>query len=248
MNKEKYDIRYLDWDTNFFNKKSAKLILKKEITDNDLTDIVKRIEQEDYAFITIENENNIEKNNILISKLKNTFLADINIQFQKKPDKKKEKCKCVYIENNYKNNQEIIDIAKQAFTYSRFTIDSNLKNGNLVHVQWAMNSFNKKEKYFITYNEKSRIIGFILFSISEEDNSIFLELIAVNQNNKNSGIGSKMLDELENFAIDNNIKYINVGTQVNNISAQNFYIKNGFKHKENNSIYHWWRLNKEEKD
>jgi dTDP-4-amino-4,6-dideoxy-D-galactose acyltransferase len=49
-----------------------------------------------------------------------------------------------------------------------------------------------------------------------------------------------MLSEIENFAIKNNIEKISVGTQVNNIKAQNFYVKCGFMHMENNSVYHWW--------
>lgn len=241
MNNQKYEIRYLDWDTNFFDKKSAKIIFKEPITYNDIIDIIKKVEEENYIFITIENRNNIEKNNILLSKLETIFLADINIQLHKKNITKKEKCKYIHINNNYEVNEEIIEISKKAFTYSRFTIDDNLANGNLVHVLWVMNSFNKKEKYFITYVEKDKVQGFILFSIDKENNSIFLELIAVDPNRKSSGIGSKMLDQLDNFAIENNIENINVGTQINNITAQNFYIKNGFKHKENNSIYHWWR-------
>ena len=38
----------------------------------------------------------------------------------------------------------------------------------------------------------------------------------------------------------NNLSEIHVGTQLNNIKAQNFYIKCGFKHINNNSVYHWW--------
>ena len=69
---------------------------------------------------------------------------------------------------------------------------------------------------------------------------MFLELIAINEKTKGKGIGTKLIKALESFAIENSLHTINVGTQLNNIQAQNFYEKNGYKHIINNSIYHWW--------
>lgn len=61
-------------------------------------------------------------------------------------------------------------------------------------------------------------------------------MLKSNQN----GIGTKLIQKIELFAIKNDIKEIQVGTQINNIKAQNFYVKCGFKHTANNSIFHWW--------
>ena len=59
----------------------------------------------------------------------------------------------------------------------------------------------------------------------------------------NRTIGTEMMMNLEKYIYDNHkddIKYIRVGTQSNNISAINFYVGNGFRVKEIRSIYHYW--------
>lgn len=59
------------------------------------------------------------------------------------------------------------------------------------------------------------------------------------KNNQN-GVGTQLIEQIELYALKNNLSEIHVGTQLNNIKAQNFYIKCGFKHINNNSVYHWW--------
>ena len=241
-NEEKYSIKFLDWDTNFFGINSAKIYLYDEFCNDDIKKIKKIVKEKKYEFITIQNCGNIEKNNVLISNFEGAFLVDVNIQFEKKLDRSKEieNKKNVHIKEIYEKDENIIDIAKKAFTESRFLIDSKLRRGNEVYVQWVNNSFGKQNKFFCIYREDKKTKGFILFSIEKDKKSIFLELIAVDKDTKHKGIGTILIKKLENFAIQNKIEYIHVGTQLNNLKAQNFYEKNGFKHIMNNSIYHWW--------
>ncbi len=242
-NDDKYLIKKLDWDTKMFKIDSAKIILKTEIRKTDLEKIKRIVKEKQYKFITIENQNNNEKNNILIKDLRNIFLADVNIQFKKEnlTINNYYKDKNIKINNNFEKNNNIIEISKNSFVYSRFINDENLNSNKYkVYENWTKNAFENKDKYFCYYRNNSKVYGYILFSINNELNEIIIELIAIDNNNENNGIGSKLLKELEKFAIDNDLKIIKVGTQLNNLKAQNFYEKNGFKHVQNNSIYHWW--------
>lgn len=239
LKNKKYLIKHLEWDTKMFKIKSAKIFLNEEISVYDLEQIQKYIKQNGYIFVSVENKNNNEYNNITIGNLKNIYLADVNIQFKKyiTETKNYELDENIKIENEFEYNGDIIDISKNAFENSRFIYDKNLNDNKYnIYSEWAKNAFKKKDKYFCYYLDNDKIIGYILFSIN--NNEILLELIAVDS--KNKGIGSKLIRRLEKFAIDKNIKVINVGTQLNNINAQNFYEKNGFRHLANNSIYHWW--------
>lgn len=240
LENKKYSIQFLNWDTEMFEKKSAKIILNEEISIEELNNIKRYIDSNEYEFVTIENKNNIEENNVVLSNLNGVFLADVNIQFAKKieVDKINRKTKNIIIKNNLDYNEEIVNISKNAFKHSRFIYDKNLNsNKYIVYSEWVKNAFNKENKYFGCYTEKDKVLGYVLFSI-HKDSSITIELIAISINNK--GIGSKLINQIENFAIKNNITTLNVGTQLNNLNAQNFYEKNGFKHIANNSIYHWW--------
>ena len=265
----RYFLKYLKWDTDFFKIKSAKLVLKNEILNRDIERIKRQIKQEQYEFITVVNENNNMNNNKLIYRLGNVFLADVNIQFKKyirttESIKKsnynnqknnnansnriytfstKEK---IIIKNNLELKEEILEISQKEFKYSRFIEDDNLIKPNEVYLEWTKNSFGRKDKFFAYYEKNNRIEGFILFSInSSAFNSstldIIIELIAIKNEMQSKGVGSFLLKGIEEYAKRNSIKFLRVGTQLNNIKAQNFYIKNGFKHISNNSIYHLWR-------
>ena len=61
LENKKYSIRFLDWDTEMFEKKSVKIILNEEILIEDLNNIKEYINNNDYEFIPFENKNNLEK-------------------------------------------------------------------------------------------------------------------------------------------------------------------------------------------
>lgn len=336
----RYFLKYLKWDTDFFKIKSAKLVLKNEILNKDIERIKRKIKQEQYEFITVVNENNNINNNKLIYRLGNVFLADVNIQFKKyirttesikksnyqefytnenafviknvsrsflndnknnsikknsnnnqnynseirkitNNNEFKESCynnqknnnenkksgynnntiynnitnindrsnriytvgtkEKIIIKNNLELKEEILEISQKEFKCSRFIEDDNLIKPNEVYLEWSKNSFGRKDKYFAYYEKDNRIEGFILFSINSSTLDIIIELIAIKNEMQSKGVGSFLLKSIEEYAKKNSIKFLRVGTQLNNIKAQNFYIKNGFKHISNNSIYHLWR-------
>lgn len=240
INTKKYEIQELIWDTKFFGINCAKITLKEKINRDDIKKIEKYIEENKIQFATIQNDNNNETNNNTLKLLKNTYLADVNIQFIKKINNKFEEYinNNIEISNNFPEDINILDISDNAFIYSRFLTDDKLKNGNKVYREWAKNSFNKHNKFFCCYNINKKTEGFIIFKVDSFTNSIIIELIAISEEHRHSGIGSCLIKKLEAYAAQENIDYIKVGTQLNNIEAQNFYIKNNFKHIKNNSIYH----------
>ncbi|MBR3255368.1 MAG: GNAT family N-acetyltransferase [Clostridia bacterium] len=233
-----YDFLNLDWDTQYFGFNSCKVILKNELKKQDIKDLDKMFDN--YSFITIVNNNNNNRNNLMISKF-DLFLADVNVQFNKRVEFC-ENCTSVIISNNCFENNEMLNIAKNSYKYSRFLNDSNLDfdKAHLLYYNWLKNSFNNEKKYIASYNQNESCLGYCLFHF-EDDNCCIIELIAVNNDSFNQGIGSKIIKTVENYCFNNNISFIKVGTQLANIEAQNFYIKNGFKISNYNSIYHMWR-------
>ena len=235
----KYEIEELKWDTEFFGVKSARVILNNEIDKQELKEILRTIEFNNYEFVTINNIKNNDNNNYILGDIiGNIFLADVNIQFEKKVGIRDEIDNNVSIHNNFAYNQDIVKISEDSFSYSRFINDPSLHKASKVYVEWAKNAFNKENKYFCTYKISNKVTGYLLFSFS--DIVLTIELIAVDSMHKGQGIGKKLISKVEKFAYLNNISIMKVGTQLNNIYAQNFYINNGFKHISNNSIYHLW--------
>ncbi|AVK48274.1 hypothetical protein AXY43_09645 [Clostridium sp. MF28] len=201
-------------------------------------------------FNTIDNINNDASNNLLISNMKNTFLTDINFQFIKtinKNELKKDKLPPNYtliISNSIEYDENILEISKNVYKYSRFYNDPFIDEmkARRVYVLWAKNSFENDKKYFLKLKDNSKTIGYILFNIDIKLKCVNIELIAVDSKYQNRMIGNLMIVMLEDYLINefNNIDIIKVGTQGNNMNAINLYTTRGFKVREIRTIYHFW--------
>lgn len=251
FNNDRFSLGFLEWDTEFFGVNSAKLVLKNEILNKDIENIENQISLNGYEFVTVVNVNNNAHNNKLIYRLGDVFLADVNVQFEKCINVMELECDenlgvnedegKVVVSNNVSFNEDMLDISQSEFRYSRFLVDKNLINSDDVYLEWTRNSFGREDKFFACYEKENRVDGFVIFSFGDKVSTLRIELIAVRSEVQGNGIGSVLLRSIEEYASRNLVHSIRVGTQLDNIRAQNFYIKNGFKHIYNNSIYHLWR-------
>lgn len=234
----KYNFIDLPWDTDYFGVRSGKIILNEELELKDFEGLIRLTQS--YEFITITNINNAPLNNFLIGKYTNSFLVDMNIQFEMNIRNSEGKNYFDAIDT-YKENLDLIRIAESSFNFSRFYNDPFLNRNlsNQLYSNWIKNSFNNRGKYFIVAEENQRIHGYLLFSFSKYD-SITIELISLDKSAQGKGMGTKLLDSLVHFARKNNIHTIKVGTQIDNIQAINFYMKKGFSLSSKSSIYHYW--------
>lgn len=240
MSSKTYECKPLQWDTDYFGVSSARVNLIGIVDENgqdELTEFCKG-----YDFVTIANLDNIKENNHWIGNRTNAFLVDMNIQFLKvlvdKPDYQDEKTSVV---NSLTRNEQIVDIAKKSFTYSRFFNDPKLpeKQAKNIYLHWTECAFGQENKYFVISEREGNVVGYILFSMSG-DNSV-IELIAVEEKYQGKRVGKSLIHMMESFVIDQGIRKIKVGTQVNNISAAQFYNTMGFKYVSCGSMYHLWR-------
>lgn len=241
-----YEYRNLEWDTNYFGVKSARVTLKDRINRNEWVKIRNLIIEND--FVVIDNINNNSINNFFISNLLGVFLTDINFQFIKNiianANVKKIEDDNIIVKNNMQYNKQIVDISRNSYKYSRFFNDPFLDKAKAVNIysHWVESSFSNENKYFLYYYSGSNILGYILFSIESQNNKAIIELISVKESMKDKSIGTKMMSHLENYLVNNfkGIETLQVGTQSNNTKAINFYIKNAFRVRELRSVYHYW--------
>lgn len=230
----------LKWDTDFFGVTSAKATLHKPLKLDEWEEL--KIKFKDYQFISIMNKNSEPINAQLIGKDTSAFLADINIQFERKLVDIDEKPRNVTIYQALEKNDQVIEIAD--FQFSKFTEDPELakRGGDQVYQQWLINSFGKTDKYYALSNdEKGNVNGFLLFSYS--DSACVIELIAVSKNETKGGIGTSLFKAAESVAYQHGFREIKVGTQVRNLGAINFYYKVGCKQVGCHQVYHLWKEN-----
>lgn len=240
MSKKKYECLHLQWDTDYFGINSARINIEGPIDEKAQNEIISFCKG--YEFITISNNGNIKENNEWIGKRTNSFLADVNIQFSKGLHTTSiYQDETTYILNNYPHNERVVNIASNSFQYSRFYNDSLLPQelAKNIYVHWTQSSFSQENKYFILCEREEEIAGYMIFSISESIANV--ELIAVHKDFQRRKVGESLINKIEEFVLKKGVKVLKVGTQVNNVSAIQFYTKMGFKYEKCSSNYHYWR-------
>jgi ribosomal protein S18 acetylase RimI-like enzyme len=235
-----YQCYGLNWDTEYFGIKSAKIILKKPIDQDRQEELLRYCNN--FDFNTIVNKGNNPRNNLWIAAKTNAILTDVNVQFVKKVECVRCLDQSSNILCNLPENKSILDIAEKEFVCSRFFNDSFLEKSKAknIYSYWTKCAFNKSEKYFVINTRNNEVAGYLLFSLDSKIKVAFIELIAVREKFKEQKVGKSMIRKLENYLCNKKIETIRVGTQMDNISATNFYVSNKFKYSECSSIYHYW--------
>ncbi len=118
--------------------------------------------------------------------------------------------------------------------YNMTFLDLNLIKDNLIKDFddfWTYDILNDElnnpnSEYFVAKLENN-ILGFAGIWKSVDD--VHITDIVVKKTNRNSGVGSKLLEKLISTAISENFKAITLEVNENNLPAINLYLKYGFK-------------------
>ena len=242
MKRKKYRINKLDWDSNKFNLSVYQATLDDELADHEWEDLLADLEPAELVYI--KNLSCNRSNSANISKYTNAYLVDTNINLH------------LLMTNNSASKRELtsnrydVVVVKDfewsidkllVFSESRFFKDKTIMSigGASVYQDWVQNSKNIPNKNFIFILDEFTPIGFLLFSVTNK--SLIIELLSVLADYQGRGIGIIIIDSLKDIAKTNKVNEIFVGTQVSNINAMNFYLKNGFQIVDSTDIYHWWK-------
>ena len=131
-------------------------------------------------------------------------------------------------------------IAKNAFKHSRFYKDPNIPNdlASQIKEEWVGNFFSgKRGKWMVVIEENSKILGFLQL-IEKNQNTLLIDLIAIEENNRGKGFAK----ELIYFAYKNCLKnngFIEVGTQITNSPSIELYLKMGFNINSASYVLHF---------
>ncbi len=231
-------IKPTPWDDAYFNLKTGRVTLADEMTPLDIQNL--QTISKTFDLVVIDNSKCSMGNDHMLSKLKNSYLCDIQVRFKLKCNKvRSEKSSYIKISNHVKALQDILNISASSFQYSRFKVDPYLDSNKSqkVYLKWCQSAFDKSDKYFAVCEKEGSIEGYALFHI---DKALVIELIAVEEKKQGEGIGSAIMNQLICYCQEKNIDEIRVGTQAENKNAVRFYQKKGFSLDEVHTIYHYW--------
>ncbi len=250
-----YSFKELDWDTKFFGVSCAKAVIFAPLSEPEWATLLPEVSR--FEFVSIENRNSEPSNARRIGTVTQAFLADVNVQFEKKLESDTVSegvsegmsermsevghASSVQFYPAMERDEQILNMA--IFEHSKFISDPELKKrgGDRVYREWLSNAFGKEDKFFaVAGNESGAVTGYLLYSCS--DKICTIELISVSGIVRQAGVGSALFRAVEKDALDRGCDTLRVGTQARNTGAVNFYHKCGCKQIGCHSVYHLWNL------
>ncbi|MCO4821597.1 MAG: GNAT family N-acetyltransferase [Flavobacteriaceae bacterium] len=229
-------IKKLNWESDFFNFNVGILDLLK----NQFQPLHANLTQAFKLIVTnqkIEETIHFKTHELHYTETKRTYNKNIDIKTRLKPYS--------YIfdtDTNPCDYKGLLELAFESGKYSRFKCDTNFtsKQFESLYKTWIINSLNKQIADKIFYIKKeNEIVGFA--SIKLNINIAQIGLIAVSANKQGQGLGSILLNVVENYCAQKKIQELNISTQKNNTQAGAFYEKNGYKIKQDLIIKHYWK-------
>lgn len=231
------ELKYLDWDSNFFEFKVGLLVIDGPIKS--LNTHLEKYQKDGYRLIYMISSKRVN-HTLLNNNYKECFLVDEKITYTKKLKKNTSINSRVskYVDNI--SDEILIELAIQSGIYSRFNVDKNIENKRFKELYsiWMVNSINKvmaKEVYVI---DKTNVKGVI--TLRERHKRADIGLIAVDAGSRGEGLGEQLLIAGENWGLNQGYEFIQVVTQKQNKIACSFYERNGYNQEKKQFVYHVW--------
>lgn len=227
----------LDWDSEFFGRKIAKIVLcnsDERYVEEKLAayrsldfDLV-------YIYLTAPT---ILSRSLCVSY--NCKLVDCKMIYGIRVG---EKCETSPSVVEYKGDpSQLYKLAFQSGVQSRYRTDTAFKEDDFkrLYRTWVDNSVEHliADKVFV-FNGEEDISGFVTVRIHADDSSI--GLIATDSQQRGRGIGSALVSAVKMYVKDVQAVNLTVATQKENTLACSFYEKNGFSLQSETNIYHAW--------
>ena len=229
------EIKKLEWDSQFFGFRVGDVFLEEDFSES------KVFNSDYFSFIQFRSRNWFE----IISDTHSLSYTETKIIFNKilKESNSLEEG-IIDFDDSPLTDNSLYDLAYESGKYSRYKLDKKISEDRFkkLYQIWIENSINKSFASKIFYiKEKENILGFVTVKI--KDNEAQIGLIAVAPNAQGKGLGKKLLLKTENYCFENNLKTLQIPTQLENVSACKFYEKMGYQILEKIIIKHYWKNN-----
>ena len=225
-----FQIQKLTWDSTFFGYKIGKVEINTTLNNKQL---LESIEKSSYDMVQVFSNQNLG------SSFKYNPI-DVKLTYSKKVPTATTNNPC--IKSVTKDlNRALVKLATEAGIYSRYKTDKNLQLKFEEMYEIWMNKSLKRElaSEVFAFQDENRINGMV--TINKKLNKAEIGLIAVDNKVQSKGIGTQLLQSVENWALKHNLENICVETQEENYNACQFYEKNNYKISDKTYIYHIWK-------
>lgn len=169
--------------------------------------------------------------------------ADVKLTFQKLLKTENHEVKLQVFDADFHDYNDLQKLAFQSGEYSRFKTDKGFDSKDFYRMYdiWMKKSLDSTQSLVLVEEMDNKLVGFVSIDFDESETAN-IGLIAVDGEMRGKGVGALLMAQAENAALKAGKKLIRVATQQKNISATNFYAKQGYSLADQIIIYHYWNL------
>ena len=236
---DSYHFRYLEWDSNFFKRPCYMFdVENSNITKSGTIDdqIQTRLNG---AFVTVKINSSYDYN--FVQNLQKSGFryidTEVTLEFSEKPKTLEYNDAIQIIKPDCK-----MDLPYEAlgsvYSMTRFHTDPHISGdkADLIWVNYLKNYVIDDYHRMYVALVHGEVAGVVLVNIEKEQ--VMLFYVAVMSSYQNSGVGKQLVQKVVSDYKDSTIR---TGTQVKNVRALNFYIRNGFsKIYKTRTVMHKW--------
>lgn len=232
-------LQFLDWDSNFFKRKIAKIELQD--VQHNIAQINRLIADSSFDLIYCFAQADEGDAALITSILNNAIWVDGKVTYLKQVEDKVIDINS-YLESVHNMDDDLYNLAIQTGVYSRFHVDQNFEPNQYkeLYAKWIENSVSRTiADEVIVYKEAQKISGLITLGVKNE--RVDIGLLGVDEQARGRGIASSLLTYAEQYAADKDFKEIQVVTQNQNEPACRLYQKHGYQVDSLVNIFHIWK-------
>jgi ribosomal protein S18 acetylase RimI-like enzyme len=233
-------LKFLEWDSNFFEKPSYVLDISK--SNFEPNNIAKEEFQKYFtdSFITAKIDTRLDYKYTYFLEQCGFYYVDTEVKLQNTLMSHPESTNDITVEEMSSNHSLPIRALGEAFNLTRFHCDPHISQTQAdgVWISYLENFIPSKTKKMYVAKVDDKIAGIILATINSSET--FLFFIAVLEPFRSQKVGSILINNALRQLQSNTPIY--TGTQAKNLPALNFYIRNGFSRiAQTNTVLHYWR-------
>ncbi len=242
-----YELRALDWDTEFFGIKMGQVLLplKPEpanFSESTWLHTLEAARCQKYQFLYCPVDVIYPEASTIIAG-HGGIIGDVLVTFVLECPEGIQKINSSFdtAEATAEDLKSIIEIAVRSFRDSRFMMDPHFERSKAeqFYPSWLKESFSNAEKIVVVKKER-QVCGFISFKPEPSTKTLIIRLIAVKSSERGKGIGQILVHQAIATALKLNYPQVQVGTQLTNRAAINLYEKGGFRMHSAKYRYHIW--------
>lgn len=230
-------IKLLTWDSQFFGRKVGRLEVR---TNKELDASLKFAGESRYELLYVFSPTAIAQH--LIRKY---FFRDVGGHIQYTKDLSSNKLIsnmpvpeiCEYRQDTF--TPELLELFCLSGHQSRFKIDASLPKNSFeklyeIWLKKTINDWPRTEIYL--YHADDKFAG--LITVRWQVFKCIIGHLAVAPSHQGRSIATKLINYVQNISVARNVKSIEVKTQLSNLNARDFYLKNSFAEQGRSFLYH----------